>query len=156
MERLYLAKFFSGFSLLSADAQRDAEIVVRLFEIGLELHRLLESGDGPVQILGATESFAQVVLGVRVARVKAHGFAKLLERSRLVAQAAQGNAEPGMRRGVRRFELDSAAKLRRSLVQIAQLAERQPEMEVRSAKDGFSLRHWRNSSTAGEALLSWR
>ena len=86
--------------LVAGGAQRDAEIVARLFEIGFEGDGSLEGIDcGRVVTRGFLRQ-AQVIPSLRIGAVAFHRRLEFSQRTLLLTQAAQRDTEPLVRLGV--------------------------------------------------------
>src|ERR1700736_4502075 len=86
-----------GSLLTPGSAQRDAQIVVGLFEIGFEGDGLPEVLDGARGVARELARHAEVVPVLRIAAVRLDGGLELGERALLVAEAAQANSKPFVR-----------------------------------------------------------
>ena len=86
--------------LLARGAQRDAEIVARLFEIGFECDGSLERIDCAGVVARGFFRQAQVIPSLRIGAVAFHRQLEFSQRTLLLTQAAQRDTEPLVRLGV--------------------------------------------------------
>src|SRR5262249_26345396 len=107
-----LVEFFLPSFGLSLRMERDAEIVVRLLEIGLDGDGALECGDRSGKIVGRFQFHAQIVLRFGISRIEFRGFAKLGERSWVISLTAENSSKQQPRGGELGIELDGAMAVR--------------------------------------------
>src|SRR6266404_2114424 len=101
--------------------QCDTQVVVRLLEIGLYFDRSLKRGNRSGRVAARLELPAEVCLCFWIFRIDLDRFAKLGERTNVIALPTQYHAQKGMRRCKSRFQVNGATTLGRGTVEITEL-----------------------------------
>ena len=110
--------------------QGDTQVIVRLFEIRLQLDRPPEGRDRAGCVAIGFEFFAEVTLCLRIIGIDFDGFAELGEGASVIALAAQRHAQQRVRPCVPGIQAKGATKLSRRARQIAELAFGQSQLQM--------------------------
>ena len=110
---------------------------MRLLEIRAQLDGSPKRGDRAGKVAGGLKLQAQVILRLRLPGILVDRFAKCVERARVIALAAQRLAQPAIRSGVSRVQLDGASKLGSCGGHISLLPFSQPQAEARFGVAGL-------------------
>src|SRR5438876_4386518 len=130
VQRVQLLQLFLSRFGLSLRAQRNSQVIVRIFKVGFQLDRLLEGIDCSAAVSAGLKLLAEVVLRFRIFWVDFARLAKLSERAGMVALTTQRNAYHQVRWRETRIREQNLAKLGCRSSQIADLSFNQAQLKM--------------------------
>ena len=131
-----------AFTELALRCQGDAQVVVGLGRIGLELDRHAEHAGRFVEGLELAQHGAGVHVRGEVARVDLHRPLQMLGRFVQASPAEERAGEVQPRRHGTRVDLQCLAKMPDRLGQVVLFLEKKPEVVVAASSRGSSSKAW--------------
>src|SRR5260370_27906852 len=119
MQTIDLVHFLSCGVGLALVAQRKPQVVMRFFEIGLQLDGALERRDGASRVAAGFEFLPKIELCSGIVGIDGYRFAELRKGASVIALSTQGHAQQHVCRCKLRIQLEGATKLSRSTREIA-------------------------------------